>query len=106
MNDIVAEPRNNRIGTPSSQLGASGILGSVRGMETGHDLVAKDDPNLSSHYYRFKRHSLGYQSQGPATKGSLISMDALNNINGGREQSQTVSGAGAFGGNSRLLKGN
>lgn len=53
--------------------------------------------NNSSHYYRFKRHSLGYQSQGPALKASpLINIEGMNAVSGAREQSQTASGAGAF----------
>ena len=49
---------------------------------------SKGDLNNSSHYYRFKRHSLGYQSQGPAMnaiKGSLLSIDAMQGIGVGRE---------------------
>ena len=67
---------------------------------------SKGDLNNSSHYYRFKRHSLGYQSQGPAMtnlKGTLINIEAMNPNAGGREQSQTASGAGAF--NNNRMKG-
>ena len=62
---------------------------------------SKGDLNNSSHYYRFKRHSVGYQSQGPSTnalKGSLLNMEAMHGMSVGREQSQTASGAGAFAG--------
>lgn len=61
----------------------------------------------SSHYYRFKRHSLGYQSQGPSINamkgGSLLTIDAMHGITSGpREQSQTAQGVGAF--SSRINK--
>ena len=49
---------------------------------------SKGDLNNQSHYYRFKRHSLGYQSQGPAMtalKSSLLNIDAMNGIGAGRE---------------------
>ena len=49
---------------------------------------SRGDLNNSSHYYRFKRHSLGYQSQGPALKGSpLINLEGMNAVTGAREQS-------------------
>ena len=68
---------------------------------------SKGDLNNSSHYYRFKRHSLGYQSQGPpinALKGSLINIEVMGNAGPGREQSQTASGAGAFSNNAIRVK--
>ena len=58
----------------------------------------KPDLNNSSHYYRFKRHSLGYQSQGPSSLKSppLINAGSIGGAGGGREQSQTASGVNAF----------
>ena len=60
---------------------------------------SKGDLSNASHYYRFEKHSLGYQSQGPAInalRGSLVPIEAMNHISGGREQSQTASGINAF----------
>ena len=51
---------------------------------------SKGDLSNSSHYYRFKKHSLGYQSQGPANnalRGNLMPIEAMNHISGGREHS-------------------
>jgi len=58
---------------------------------------SKSDLHNNSHYYRFKRHSIGYQSQGASHKASgMLNIEGMNSISGGREQSQTVSGTGAF----------
>ena len=69
----------------------------MAGMRPSELGESKGDLNNSSHYYRFKRHSLGYQSQGPSGRAAapLMNIEAMT-VNGGREQSQTVSGAGAF----------
>jgi hypothetical protein len=49
---------------------------------------SKGDLQKNSHYYRFKRHSIGYQSQGVSHKGSgLINIEGINANSGGREQS-------------------
>ena len=78
---------------------AAAIVDSTRPSELDQSL---GDLGNSSHYYRFKRHSLGYQSQGPsinnALKGGLLGIDAMNGLVLGREQSQTVYGgaSGAF----------
>ena len=74
--------------TPNSQ--HSTAVGGVLGNEVDFAALGSRDPNNSSHYYRFKRHSLGYQSQGPpliANKNTLIGIEAMNSATGGREQS-------------------
>ena len=88
---ITEDTRNNVIMTPQHQLDLNGTRPVELGQSKGGDM------NNSSHYYRFKRHSLGYQSQGPALKASpLINIEGMTAANGVREQSQTASGVGAF----------
>lgn len=55
----------------------------------------------SSHYHRFKRHSTGYQSQGPYMYGANSNfMDhyvaSINQTNLPREQAQTAHGPSSF----------
>ena len=68
--------------------------------------MSKGDMSSSSHYHRFKRNSLGYQSQRPQIYGNIQNKNPLIKVDpeGGqmqREASQTAFGVGQFPQNGR-----
>ena len=68
--------------------------------------MSKGDMSSSSHYHRFKRNSLGYQSQRPQIYGNIQKENPLIKVDpdGGqmqREASQTAFGVGQFPQNGR-----
>ena len=89
------ENRMNLIMTPI-QLNTGKERLSDLEMSKAHDM------GNSSHYHRFKRNSLGYQSQGPqlygngTLKASLINVEPVMGSGSGmpREASQTAFGVG------------